>query len=466
VTALHGIIGCSTYSVEIPGTALIISDLKPIFVNLDSDLVILSSDKITATWPRGLTLGASSAAMTSIGFPFGIDQPIETRLTRRNPSTVMLSSLIPSTDKQWFDPRKSPDLNLSVLSIEGHLTPGDSGGPILNSHGEVVAVADGGLQQGAIEISWAIPLTSSTKWDPYLSKIDQINQLAKDPSQVLFDFSSDVATQAKHTKCFGADLYPVRTASFVDLVENSDDKNAVRSYIEMFGVDDVVRTFTIYRSNNSYLNIVTPSGWLLTGTATTCIADSGSGARVEYVLASASTAPTANSTLESEELTRFCGSLFDPIWSRAPKYALQRGVVNGHKLYVKRQQRCGPPTSNPNDIVLNWTRLSSPTFGGPSRCQPVCAAGSVLFPDYLQVAIPGYIFPIQTIKEWHFANYVYDSKNMLMAFTSYEDTTSLQMLLNCNAQLSFDTACVAAVEKEREWAAGVVAATASTLAPR
>ena len=45
-----------------------------------------------------------------------------------------------------------------MISIDGNLVAGDSGGPILDSAGEVCGVIDGGLLGGAAAISWAIPL--------------------------------------------------------------------------------------------------------------------------------------------------------------------------------------------------------------------------------------------------------------------------------------------------------------------
>ena len=50
-----------------------------------------------------------------------------------------------------------PHLNQEVLHLEGDLLPGDSGAPILNEKGHVVAIGNGGLKRGQVGLGWAIP---------------------------------------------------------------------------------------------------------------------------------------------------------------------------------------------------------------------------------------------------------------------------------------------------------------------
>ena len=50
-----------------------------------------------------------------------------------------------------------PRTDTRVIDIEGHLTAGHSGAPLLNSDMELVGIGSGGLMHGKIERAWAIP---------------------------------------------------------------------------------------------------------------------------------------------------------------------------------------------------------------------------------------------------------------------------------------------------------------------
>ncbi len=50
-----------------------------------------------------------------------------------------------------------PKIDLDILFLNGSLLPGYSGSPIYNLKGELVAIGNGGLENGATDVSWAIP---------------------------------------------------------------------------------------------------------------------------------------------------------------------------------------------------------------------------------------------------------------------------------------------------------------------
>jgi len=51
---------------------------------------------------------------------------------------------------------KSPDPEIDILYFDGSLLPGFSGSPIVNNSGQLVGIADGGLEEGAQSISWGV----------------------------------------------------------------------------------------------------------------------------------------------------------------------------------------------------------------------------------------------------------------------------------------------------------------------
>ncbi len=103
---------------------------------------------------------------------------------------VPLFSLLPNNSKQDAEFRKqmtdrnSPSVDEKVINLEGDLAPGFSGAPLINSAGEVVGVADGGLNNGQNGICWAIPLWKTDWTQDHLNSV--LEELGKNSIPNLF----------------------------------------------------------------------------------------------------------------------------------------------------------------------------------------------------------------------------------------------------------------------------------------
>ncbi|MCI5191215.1 MAG: DUF1566 domain-containing protein, partial [Candidatus Electrothrix sp. AS4_5] len=95
--------------------------------------------------------------------------------------------LTEGTHKPMED-RKSPNIDLEVISLEGHLLPGHSGAPILNKNNEVIGIANGGLKDGSAGVCWAVPYNKIK----FVSKSLKEQELASLPikESELFSFTS------------------------------------------------------------------------------------------------------------------------------------------------------------------------------------------------------------------------------------------------------------------------------------
>ena len=94
--------------------------------------------------------------LTIIGHPYGIDTHIAT-LKLGTPRLKLLKLLVTRKVFDLFDIRQSPSLEINVLKIEDVIVSGYSGAPLFNQNDNVVAIANGGLEQGFAKICWAIP---------------------------------------------------------------------------------------------------------------------------------------------------------------------------------------------------------------------------------------------------------------------------------------------------------------------
>ena len=162
LTALHGVADGDVFS-AIQGSQ-VFNDLRVTAVDIKHDIALLTSDQLEGLAPNGLVAERNSQvqpeeALHASGFPLALRAIYTIKVTaNRNPFTK-LDKILPHADFKAFSARHSPSPDVRVLSVDGALTPGYSGAPLLNERGRVVAVVDGGLQRNS-QIAWAIPLES------------------------------------------------------------------------------------------------------------------------------------------------------------------------------------------------------------------------------------------------------------------------------------------------------------------
>ncbi|MFL5351077.1 trypsin-like peptidase domain-containing protein [Archangium sp.] len=182
-TALHGVVGCSDIRAEFLSSsrAVVWSELEIKYVDADLDVAVLSSEELDADSTRA-NLGLPQAKnpdwnsikkLRTLGYPKGISGQLESSsLTVRSTPRVRLNQLLPPGDLKVLGERKSPNVTRHVLSLEGHLIPGHSGAPVLiDESKQVGAIVIGGLDEGRIEISWAVPMGDLNLVEP--GKVDR-----------------------------------------------------------------------------------------------------------------------------------------------------------------------------------------------------------------------------------------------------------------------------------------------------
>lgn len=258
VTALHVVERCAGLSVyyEDPGAqrsatierTLASADLALLQVTdpPESAVAVLSETPIPANEDLvalGYRLNAPKMASTRLSVPFG---------SRR------LEDLLPDSVRRSLASAGVPSLDLQILPLEGHLLPGHSGAPIFDFNGRVVAMGDGGLESGAVEIAWGVPSAHIRKLS---SSTERLTQLGA-PSAA--HFSADLVSHDEEVlSCGQLRLTKVRTRTFRALVQTSDDAAGLQGFANLWGLggmDLSDEEFDVYQDFRSGATVVVPAG--------------------------------------------------------------------------------------------------------------------------------------------------------------------------------------------------------------
>ncbi len=166
VTSLHAMRKGARYQVERPEDKGIWQAV-PIAHVTDHDLVLLElrspkGKKLTAkklpSW-NPLKTFAQAPGFGRDVFALGYygDTPKPRFIILKVEGSSPLEEKIPAAHAAKIKRAKMPNVVLPVLHfMTTSLLPGFSGTPLVNEDGHLVAIADGGLEKGAIDISWGI----------------------------------------------------------------------------------------------------------------------------------------------------------------------------------------------------------------------------------------------------------------------------------------------------------------------
>lgn len=233
VTAFHVVAGDSDQKLLIeypmPGGKVRTKTARAIKFNQTADLVLLEVENPLPRKPGTILSSPPQKEMLwVIGFPFGTSGMRSRDLTISDIAPRNISgSLESEDDRQSLRSLGFPSIDMDVVQLNGDLLPGDSGAPIVNAEGVVVAVGNGGLRNGTVGIGWAVP----TAYLSDLASSDTFGMLSQEKLSLLdslFIFTSKPFTpKIRHDHQF------FRT-SFEDINGNTDSLNTFVSAEPIF----------------------------------------------------------------------------------------------------------------------------------------------------------------------------------------------------------------------------------------
>lgn len=227
VAALHAVAGCRQLLVKREGGGGTTATVQRGSLEADLALLALAEDIGLTPLESVTSLPDTRGEYFTWGYPHAVAESTDTRTFFAGGQKGGLTTLreaFTGVDQleELFDGQNYPQERTAILRVTTTLQPGQSGAPILDRDGRVVAIADGGLLDGWKGINWSIPAhvylpdlphspdpipTRPSAWAALHSKVTpaEIKTVALPLSDELDGFGTD------------GELVRVRTMSLADL---------------------------------------------------------------------------------------------------------------------------------------------------------------------------------------------------------------------------------------------------------
>jgi hypothetical protein len=336
LTALHVIAGCSTFSVyhEKTGDTITARVFK---TYRKADLAVLKLDtRIAAPTLTKATIQPSyNDRLLVLGYEANARTMDDTELRMTSGSNKLADML---NDKSINQLRSvgMPSVNLEILRFDGHLIPGISGGPILNQSGEVVGIADGGLESGTASISWGVPIKNYYHLMSGNERNISASASGGGTLTAAAVFSADTnISLGDNVVCGQFTFRKMRTRRLSQLIETSDSPMGISQLINaanMAGHFNIDPSFDIYIHQQSGGAFAIPSGWEVNTQGGHCRAYNQSG-EVEVRLAGATVygqMQAQQASLDFEAMLLDDHALLaqtDPAWTYQMPFARADGLL-------------------------------------------------------------------------------------------------------------------------------------------
>jgi hypothetical protein len=339
VTALHVVAGCTNISVRYAVGGGQLRKAQVTRTLKKNDLALLTVESPVAVKPIGTatTPPSPGESITAWGYPLAVRGLIDTQF-RRRATQGTLRDLLTDQLRQEVSAAGMPDLGAEVILLDGgHLLPGHSGAPLVNTAGEVVAIADGGLERGAVQVNWATPAarlgelaTSAEKPATNTTLVAQLfsAEVVANDDISTFDASlpksksPEPAPTRTAYACGAATLVKTRSRSLSELAQSADDQLGLQQLLKasVGFVQDSDR-FDVYQEIRTGATVVVPEGASFSQVSGLCVSRTTS-ADVRQLISIVSAATPLDIQITSvayeQQLINFLGPgawQVDPAWS-------------------------------------------------------------------------------------------------------------------------------------------------------
>jgi hypothetical protein len=232
---------------------------------------------------------AEHSVIISLGYNRGAPKPSTQEMKKGYTPNEILAEFIPNDDYEDIKAAGMPSVNLDIIFCIGSLQPGYSGAPAYDLQGRLVGIGDGGLEQGANNVSWIIPakyLTALEK-SPVTKLPENLPDIAQhfsarvrleiaspedtehyevyEDEEGYYDYASLVYEDYDEVYTEDFIFRSTKTRSLLDMKNSANDPDRLMSiaqFVEGYNVDldyDFL-TFEIYEDVNYGVLLAIPEG--------------------------------------------------------------------------------------------------------------------------------------------------------------------------------------------------------------
>lgn len=236
VTALHVVAGCETAVVYSEREKMTYAaTVSRVLERADLALLRIDSDASLPFLPMLATRPKMGDELIAWGYPEAIPA-MRSHFMRVVEGGRTLRENVPSRAAADIRRAGSPSLDMEVVPIQEAMPPGISGAPILDRAGRVRAIADGGVDHGITDVSWATPadyineLAVSTELtSSYVAPNAHLS--AAEVSRAEYYSADFVAPNAPKTHCGPTALTKVRQTLFSKVESVTDRASALQRWL-------------------------------------------------------------------------------------------------------------------------------------------------------------------------------------------------------------------------------------------
>ncbi len=165
------------------------------------------------------------APIHALGYNAGASGSMTRELHKGHADPEILKQLLPPKDRAELAAAKIPDIELDIYYLDGSLLPGFSGSPVVDAEGELIGIGNGGLENGASNVSWVIPAR-------FLDELtaSRVTTLPTDLAKAQQSFSADLDVTEDYQEIVFDDFVFVKTKTrtFAELASSSDSPSDLR----------------------------------------------------------------------------------------------------------------------------------------------------------------------------------------------------------------------------------------------
>lgn len=328
VTAHHVVGGCRTVQVSyeaVKAPAPKRREARIVRVLAAGDLSLLQIDAPPTVPTLRLAPGKPVQDQVFAGFGYMLGMPTAgDQEVRFSTGATRLLDILPPAAADELRASGSPIApEREVLRFNVALQPGMSGGPIVNSAGEVIGVVAGGLKAGAAPASWGWPsdgvrrLLDSTEPTDRVVKVASMYYSLPDLSAL-----ATARQQGRRLRCGGLEFTDSGMRALGDLMRGADDIQRVIYLISISG-DSIVtlagEQFRVWVHAPSGATALVPADATLQQDGNACVARSTDGNLQQLVWSANAPSPIevnarANefeAVIQGPRLPRYVASQFD-----------------------------------------------------------------------------------------------------------------------------------------------------------